>query len=336
MRHVLTLLLAPALCVSLAADSTGGLTGRVLTKDGQPIPNAIVTLRRTDITYIKEMKADAKGKYIQVGLAPVEYDITVHADGYVDIKDHFKVPLGDLMKKDFTLMTQAEAKTTPQPGAAPVDPGALLEDAGYQAYNDATVLYNAKDWKKAEPLFGKAYSSLTESLTKTKDEAAKGEIQDKLKTVTRAYGVVLYEVGKEDKAPVKYDLAKPFLEKALEANDKDTRVVDALLNIAKETKDKAATAKYQAALDAIVGPRPENAYNDGVTAYNANKFKEAKEFINKAILIDPRFADSYYMLGLIETNNNSLKAAKEAFRKCLELAPTGKHAGECKEFIKAL
>lgn len=339
MRRLLPLFLTSAICLTLAADTTGGINGKVLTKGGQPIPNATVTLKRTDITYIKELKANAKGTFIQVGLAPVEYDFLVHATGFVDLKDHFKIPLGELMKKDFTLMTPEEARAAAPATttvAAPVDPGAQLEDAGYTAFNEATGLYNAKAWKKSEPLFEKAYASLNESLVKTKDETAKGEIQEKLKTVSRVYGVVLYEVGKADKVATKLDQAKPLLEKAYDLNNKDMRVVEALFTIAKEKGDKEAMAKYQGAIDAVVGPRPENAYNDGVTAYNANKFKAAKESILKAIQIDPKFADSYYMLGLIETNNNNMKAAKEAFKKCLELAPTGKHAGECKEFIKAL
>lgn len=339
MRSFFPLILTSAICVTLAADTTGGISGKITTKGGQPIPSAVVTLKRLDITYVKELKADAKGKYIQVGLNPVEYDVLVHADGFVDTRDHFKIPLGELMKKDFTLLTPEEARAA-GPGttttAVPLDPAAKLEDAGYAAFNEATSHYNAREWKQAEPLFEKAFSSLTESLEQTKDEAAKTAMQEKFKTVSRVYGLVLYEVGKEDKSVAKFDKAKPLLEQAYELNNKDLRLVEALLTIAKEKGDKEAMAKYQDATDLIVGPRPENAYNDGVVAYNANRFKVAKEFILKAIQIDPKFADSYYMLGLIETNNNSLKAAKEAFKKCLELAPTGKHAGECKEFIKAL
>lgn len=339
MRRLFPLFLASAICLSLSADTTGGITGRVLTKGGQPIPNAVLTLKRTDIKYVKEMKADANGKYIQVGMNPVEFDVFVHADGYVDLKDHVKIPLGELMRKDFTLLTPEESRSaapTAAAATAPADPGAKLEDAGSAAFNAGIAFYNTKDWKQSEPLFEKAYNSLNESLEKTKEEDAKAQIQEKLKTVSRVYGVVLYEVGKETKAPQKMDQAKPLLEGAFELNNKDMRVTEALLNISKGKDDKEGMAKYQAAIDAVVGPRPENAYNDGVAAYNANKFKAAKEFILKAIQIDPKFPDSYYILGLIETNNNNMKAAKEAFKKCLELAPTGKHAGDCKEFIKAL
>jgi tetratricopeptide (TPR) repeat protein len=339
MRRLFPLFLTSALCLTLAADTTGGITGKVLTKAGQPIPNATVTLKRVDITYVKELKSDAKGKFIQVGLNPVEYDVLVQATGYTNLKDHFKIPLGELLKKEYVMLTPEEARAaTPagSPTSVPVDPGAALEDAGYAAFNEATSLYNAQEWKKCEPLFEKAYTSLNESLGKTKDDAAKEQILEKLKTVSRVYGLVLYEVGKEDKLMPKMEQAKPLLEKAYELDNKDMRLAEALLTIAKEKGDKETQAKYQAAIDVVVGPRPENAYNDGVAAYNANKFKAAKEFILKAIQIDPKFSESYYMLGLIETNNNNLKAAKEAFKKCLELAPTGKHAGDCKEFIKAL
>ena len=337
MRSIFTLSMASVICLTLAADTTGGISGKITTKDGKPIPSAVVTLKRTDIAYTKELKADANGKFIQVGLNPVEFDVVVKAPGFADFQTHIKIMLGELMKKDFTLLTPEEARTSAPAGTVvPVDPGASLEDAGYAAFNEATIYYNAKEWKKSEPLLEKSYASLNESLVKTKDETAKGEIQEKLKTISRVYGVVLYEVGKDEKAVAKLDQAKPLLDKAYDLNNKDMRVVEALFNIAKEKGDKEGMAKYQAAIDAVVGPRPENAYNDGVAAYNANKFKEAKEFILKAIQIDSKFADSYYMLGLIETNNNNLKAAKEAFKKCLELAPTGKHAGDCKEFIKAL
>lgn len=339
MRQLTPMLLASALCVSLAADTTGGLTGKVVNKGGQPIPNAVLTLKRTDISYVKEIKSDAKGKYIQVGLNPVEYDLTVHADGFADLKDHFKVPLGEIMKKDFTLLTHEESKASapsPTTTVVPDDPGASLDDAGSTAANEAIGFYNKQEWKQAEPLFEKAYNSLGEALSKTKDEAGKQKVNEKLNMVVRPYALVLYEVGKSDKAQAKLDKAKPMLEKALETNPKDVRVLTGLAFISKNSGDKEATAKYQATLDEINGPRPENAYNDGVAAYNANKFKEAKEFILKALQIDPKFADSYYMLGLIETNNNNLKAAKDSFKKCLELAPAGKHSAECREFIKAL
>ncbi len=339
MRNVVPLFLSSAICLTLAADTTGGLTGRVTTKSGQPITTAVVTLTRTDITYLKELKTDGKGKFIQVGLSPVEFDVVVQAKGYTNLRDHFKIPLGELLKKEYVLLTPEEARAeapSTSPNAVPVDPNLLLQDTGLAAFNEATSLYNAKAWKKSEPLFEKAYTTLNESLAKSKDDTAKEELQEKLKTVSRVYGLVLYEVGKEEKAVAKLDQAKPLLEKAYELNNKDMRLIDALLSIAKEKGDKEAMAKYQEAIDTIVGPRPENAYNDGVAAYNANKFKVAKEFILKAIQIDPKFPDSYYMLGLIETNNNNLKAAKEAFKKCLELAPTGKHSSDCKEFIKAL
>ena len=336
MRHLYTLFLAPAICLTLAADTTGGITGKVQAKDGKPVTNAIITLKRTDITYVKELKTDAKGKFIQVGLSPVEYDVTVHAEGFVDIKDHFKIPLGELKKIDFTLLTQSEAQAAAPANSAPLDPGAALEDAGSDAYNKAIGFYNEKNFKEAEPLVAKAYSSLKEASEKTMDEKAKQEVVDKLEKVSRTYGLVLYEVGQAEKSMPKLDAAKTLIEKSLQQNPKDLRLLDTLLNIAKEKGDKEGVTKYQAAIDEINGPRPENAYNEGVVAYNANKFKEAKTLMLKAIQIDSKFADSYYILGLIETNNNNLKAAKDAFKTCLELSPAGKHAAECKEFIKAL
>lgn len=335
MRRLVPTLMTFPLCLSLAAETTGGITGKVFTKDGKPIPSAIVTLKRTDITFTKELKANAKGQFMQIGLQPVMYDVTIVAPGFVTIQDRIKVPLGELTIKDFTMLTAAEEKGSAA-SAAPVDEGAALDNEGSDSFNQAKDLYNVQNFKDAEPLLAKALTALKGSIEKTKDVADKQILEDKLKTVSRTYGVTLYKVGQQDKVPAKLDLAKPLLLKAFEADAKDMTVLVALADIAKEQGDKTSQAKYQATLDEVNGPRPENAYNDGVVAYNANRIKEAKEHILKAIQIDPNFADSYYMMGLIEANNGNLKSAKEAFKKCLELSPSGKHAGECKEFVKGL
>jgi TolA-binding protein len=70
-----------------------------------------------------------------------------------------------------------------------------------------------------------------------------------------------------------------------------------------------------------------------VAVFNAGDMKAAKDLLNKAIATDPKFPDSYYLLGMVEYGLTNLKGTKEAFLKYLEIAPTGKKAAEVKEML---
>jgi lipoprotein NlpI len=90
---------------------------------------------------------------------------------------------------------------------------------------------------------------------------------------------------------------------------------------------------YTEMVDKIYGPQVGNAYNRGVDLFNAGKTSEAKPHLRRAIEIDPKFAESYYLLGLCEIGDGDLAAGKTNFQKYLELAPNGKYASEIKEML---
>jgi tetratricopeptide (TPR) repeat protein len=326
-------LLIPAASVSLFADTTGRIGGVVVDKAGKPVPGAKLTLKRTDRNWSKEIIADAKGAIFQVGLDPVEYEMTVSAPGFQDLKGKDKIPLGDTLKKTFTLYKPGEAPAgtpgAPAPEAPVADPALKLDAESRDAFNAALPLYNEKKYAEALAPFEKAYKGMTEAMATVKDETAKKEIETILPSVEKAYGNTLFQVGKKEEA-------LPLLLKVVERDPKNLSALSSLVNIYQGKKDKENEKKYQAMVDEIAGPRPENAYNAGVEAFNAGKMREAKANIMKAIEVDPKFADSYYMLGLIEANANNLGACKAALRKYLELAPSGKKAGEVREMLKSL
>lgn len=335
--------IVPALVLTLAvlplvADSTGRISGKITGKDGKPVPSAKVTIKRVDINWTKDLKVSDKGSFMQVGLDPKEFDLQVSAEGFTSFVERVKIPLGDVLVKDIVLLTPAEAnKAAVASGKAVVteDPGASLDSTGSDAFNQAVELFNDKKFSEALPLVELAYQSLKESAEKTKDETAKADVVKKLATVERTYAVTMFEVGSASESRQELlEKAKPILEKNLASNAKDTRSLDALLKIAKTQKDKEAEKKYQAMVDAILGPRPEVAYNEGVNAYNAGHMKAAKEQFIKAIEIDPKFADSYFLLGMVEYAENNLKGTKSHLLKYLELAPNGKEAATAKEMLK--
>jgi tetratricopeptide (TPR) repeat protein len=337
MRNFIPAIMIPVVCMTLAGETTGRIVGKVVGKDGKPVLTAQVSVSRLDINLTKELKLSDKGTFSQVGLEPKEYRLKVVAEGYVTFTEDVKIPLGDFVTRNVTLLTTKEAQEEAvKSGQASMAPGEAKALAGSTAFNSGVEFYNQQKFAEALPFLEKSVGDLREAVATSKEDAKKTN-ETQLATAERVYGVTLFEVGKSD--PSKKDLlvkAQPLLTAAYELNPKDNRTLMALFETSKALNDKAGIAKYQAAVDAIIGPRPEMAYNDGVTAFNDGKFKEAKVLVTKAIGIDPKYPDSYWLLGVVEYSLNDTKAAKEAFKKYLELAPTGKKAGEVKEFLKAL
>lgn len=328
MRRLTLALVLPAACLSLHADSTGRISGKVLNKAGQPIPGAKINLKRTDRNWTKDLICDKNGSFLQVGLEPKDYVMTVSAAGYADVAENIKVPLGDVLVKNVTLLTPGEARATAGSQAAAADPGAGLDAEGREAFNAAIPLYNASNFAEALPLVEKSYKTLNEAKEKLKDEKAKEELAPEIIKIERVLGICIAQAGEKKEA------AEPYLLKALERNPKDERVILGLIETSKAKADKAAEQKYAAMLETLQGPNPDAYYNKGVEAFNAGKSKEAKTHWLKTLEIAPTYAEAHFMLAMVEFGENNLKGTKQNLEKYLELAPTGKNAATAKEMLK--
>jgi len=220
-------------------------------------------------------------------------------------------------------------------GGAGVDPSVIAESKGLEAFNQAVSAFNQKNFNEALPLFESALANLNESLVKSTDAAIKLETQKKLAAMERPSAITMVEVGKSDDAKQTELLAKaePLFLKCLERDPKDQVSLNYLIDIAKAKKDVEAEKKYQAALEAVLGPRPELAYNQGVELYNAGKLSEAKPYFKKAIQIKAEYAEAYFLLAMCEFTDMNLKGTKLNLQEYLKLAPTGKNAATAKEML---
>ena len=320
---------------SLMADVTMRITGKVMGKDGQPVAGAAMTIKKLDNGWTREITTDSNGVYSQAGLQPdlnKNYEITIKKDGFSTSVQHIAVPLvGSSMTKDFTLYKPGEANpdAPATAAAAPsVDPALKEDSEARAAFNAAIPLYNDKKYAEALPNLEKAYKGMNDAVAAMKDETAKADSQTQLPVMAKAYGLALHQLGKDD------DAIAP-LASVVDADPKNkdnVSAMQALLDIYTKKKDDANKAKYQSLLNAATGVSgATEPYNEAAKAFNANHFKEAKQLLTKAMAADPSFADSYYLMGIVEINQGNMAGAKTNFKKYLELAPDGKHAEEIKE-----
>jgi len=320
---------------SLAAQTTGRLAGKVTNTAGKPIANVSIKISRTDINWSKSIKIDPSGAYMQAGLDPKFFNMEISAEGYVTQQKQIKIPLGDVHTENVVLMTQEEAIKA-NPGVVAADPGAGLEAKAAQAFNEAVGLVNAQKFGEALPLLETATQDMQESLAKSKDEKLKADINDRLGRIEKVYAISLFEVGSSDEAQRKdlWAKAEPLILKLKALEPKEERYPSYLARIAEFKGDAAAAKAYEAEAEAIVGPRPEKAYNAAVEAFNKGDMAATKKHCERAITIDPKDADAHYLLAMAEFSNGNLKGTKVNFQKYLELAPTGKHAAEVAEMLK--
>jgi hypothetical protein len=72
------------------------------------------------------------------------------------------------------------------------------------------------------------------------------------------------------------------------------------------------------------------------SALAGNHLDEALELARLALTADQRFADAHFVVGSVDRARDQNQAAREEFRKYLELAPLGTHAADARSALKTL
>ncbi len=309
-----TVLLVFALAPVAAYAQTGGIKGKVVDEKNQPVAGATVIIEAVDGMGRKfTVKSNNRGEYIQIGLPPGQYKVTAQKDTLSDFVQ-LKVGLG--MNEDINLTLRAGG-------------------AGGEA--------SEADRKKAEARIA-AVKAAFEAGVKFSNEGKHDEAIAKFNEVlaeapkcTECYtNIAAVYAQKKD-----FDQAEAMYKKAIEINPNSAEAYSGLANVynAQKKFDQAAEASAQAAKLGSAGPGGASAsvlFNQGVIAWNAGKYPEAKKAFEEAIKLDPKLADAYYLLGMANLNQGSMPDAVQAFEEYLKLAPAGQYAQQAKEILKQI
>jgi tetratricopeptide (TPR) repeat protein len=292
-----------------ASAQTGVVRGKVVDAQGAPVEGAKVTISAKSVKNVRELKTNKKGEYVQVGLFPGDYTITVEKEKLKSTQDT-KVSIGDNPPVDFQLAPASGGNAELEAKAAALkkafEEGVEFSKAG--KYDESIAKFN--EAVAQMPNCFDCYYNIGYANTQKKDWAA----------AEAAYKKAI-EL-KPDHCPAWSGLANVYniqnkTDLALEASAKTSTCAD-------------TTAGAAGGMDA------SGLYNQGVILWNAQKFAEAKEKFDAATKADPKFSQAWYLLGKANINLGDFAGAVAAFEGYLKADPTGEHADEVKKNIEQL
>jgi tetratricopeptide (TPR) repeat protein len=310
-----TLALGLALVAAPAAAQSGQVKGKVVDAKGQPIDGAKVTIANVETSGRKlETKTNKKGEYIQIGLQPGRYTITVEKG---DLKDSKEVQIHlDMAELNFTLA----------PGQGTMS---KEDQAKVQAKNAAIQ---------------KAFSEGVELSNQNKNEEAIAKFQEVLVSVPKC-AECYANIGTIQARMKDYEKAEASFKQAIEVKPDFVEAYNGLASVynaekkfdlANQASEQATKYSAGAAGTAGTGGNASAIYNQGVIFWNQNKAQEAAERFEAAVKADPNFAEAHYMLGKANINLGKLPEAAKELQEYLRISPNGPNKDDAQKTLEYL
>lgn len=298
------LLLVPTL---LLAQAQGRIKGVVTDTHGKAIPGAKVILTCPEIAnFRRELTADQKGGFATLIVdATKQYLFHVEAQGFQPIEQMNK-PLigGQTLELSFALRSVQELQVEAQQK--------VLEQPGIKQAREAQELLEAGKVEEARAKFAEAV-------------AAKPDLY----VAWLALGDIDQKAGKNDEALV-------AAEKCLAVKAEFPQCLALAMNATQAKGDKAAYAKYGERYKAANPTDPTLYYNEAVSYLNKGDDAKAKPLLEKALEVDPKYADAVFQLGMVYFRLGDTAKAKETLQKFIAMAPNHKEAPTAQEMLKYL
>lgn len=297
-----------------ASAQNGQLKGKVVDAAGKPVPDAVVQIEHTGTGRKNETKTNARGEYSHMLLAG-EYRVTVKSG---ELTQTQTVKVG---------IEQKELNFDLKPGAT----------GGGKP--------TAEDAKKHAERIEKIKTTFTEGATAT-NEGRYDEAIAKFNAVLVDFPACIdcyNNLGTIYTRQKDWVKAEESFQKALAGDPKSVDAYNGLANVynaqgkTKEAQEMFAEAtKIATAAAASGGGNATALYNGAILAWNGNDFAKAHELLQQAVKVDPKHAESHFMLGRVLINLGKLGEAATEFETYLKLAPSGPNAKEAQSNFDAL
>jgi tetratricopeptide (TPR) repeat protein len=289
--------------VPAAAQTTGQVKGKVVDGKGQPVDKAAVTIEfKGGVNLKREVKTNKKGEFIQVGLQPGPYLITVKAEAGV-AEDQVQVGLGNAPEVNLTVKPPATGMSA------------------------------------EETAFRKLFEEGVQAAGAKNQDVAIAKFSEAVKMQADCYACYM-NIGSGYREKNEADKAEAAYKKAAELKPDDAKPIQALADLYNATgkrEEAAAMATKAAAMGAASGGgSAQDSYNQGVILWNAGKIAEAKTQFEASVKADPNYADANYWVGMANLNGGNMPEAIKYFENYLKLAPNGPMAAQAKGVLDSI
>ena len=294
----------PLMLVLLAASAwpqyQGKVSGSVVDPNKSPVAKAevaIVSQKTSSVRY--ELKTDAAGHFVQIGMMPGYYMLSVKKTGFVPASKEIHVGVAG---EESIVITLTSAETA----------AAKSYSAADRAFLSGNKLYAEQKYAEAAASYGEAIG---------------------LDPGNWAYrlnlGLTLKKAGKPEEALASFRKAVELSPDSYSAN-KETGEA-----LAKAGQFAEAKPFYEKAAG-LSPDDPDAQYNLGVCLVNLSEPEAALPCFEKAAVLKPDFADAYYQMGTILISQNKVPEARASLEKFLALAPNHEKAGIAKQLLEYL
>ena len=339
-------LFTPEVCEAQRAQVMGQVKG----VDGKPIRGAVIHIDDTQIVRKFTVKTNKKGRYFHGSIPFGYYRVSVHVNGTeMHAVPRVRIALtkepGDTRgyeaepaRVDFDLQKLAESRRKRQ-----------------EALAKRTAAEIAADRAKEEE---RKFGHMNEEFKKGRAHFHARRYRQALQAYVRAaemdprQHIIFAEMGETHRALRKYDAAIESYRQALTvlAKNPDSKVgAKYQMNLGLLYGLMEQTDQALAAINTALELNPGNAalayFNLGATLVNSGRNQGAITAFKKAIEANPNHANSQYQLGVcllgmatVTEDGRSIPppGTIEAFKKYVELEPSGPYAAEANSMIQAL
>ncbi len=366
--RILSVVLSLGIWLGLSAPlqaQQGALEGEVRDQQGKLMPEATISINRTDIAMHFETKTDKKGYYVYMGLPAgnARYDVGIVKDGQTVFQLRgIRVELGGFTRLDINLKEEMTRQQTE-----------MTEEQKKQVEEYQRAVAADKSLRENFDLGRKLLEQPTaENVCSTRcpagaDQAAclsacQAEVQPNAPQVAYKEAAAAFERAAEadpTQFAVWANLGRAYQlagepERGIQAYRKAAELkpeeAGGIYNnmgqlLAKAGRVEEATQAFEQA--ATLDPKNAGMYylNLGVIFYNAGNLQAAIEPFRKVTQAEPNRAEAHYFLGMCLFNQAEYKAeggnylmipkpgTVEAFQKYLELEPNGRFAKDAQETL---
>jgi len=278
----------------------GKIEGTVTDSSGNPLEKVTITITsiRASTGHIN-IKTDKKGKFVQVGLWPGRYQVSLKKSGYLPVSYEVRVRIAESTKLAIK-MEKAEV---------------ALE----------------RSLSKADKLFLKGYKLYEQS----KYEEAALAYKEATKLSSTQWGY-FFNLGLAYKKLDKTEEAVAAFRKAVELNPDSFSSNKELGEVlGKGGNYEEAKVNYLRATE-LSPDEPDAFYNLGVCLMNLGESVVALNAFLKAVEIKEDYVEAYYQIGTIYIGQNRIEEAVISLEKFLELAPEHEKASIAKQLLDYL